>query len=222
MPFTFPSFRERTNAMTVTTVILAAGQGTRMKSDLPKVLHPLAGRPLLTHVLETARAVSDGPCYVVYGHGGERVKETLAGEAAQWVLQAERLGTGHAVAQALPAIADDDRVLVLYGDVPLIRAETLMRLIAHAGDEGVAVLTMELSDPHGYGRVVRDDADEVVRIVEQKDASDAELRIREVNTGILTAPAGRLRVWLGMVGNDNAQGEYYLTDIIAMLSERKQ
>ena len=202
--------------MKLSIVILAAGQGTRMKSDLPKVLHPLAGRPLLQHVVETAQEIGAADIHVVYGHGGERVREQLSGLEVTWVEQAEQLGTGHAVAQALPEVADDHRVLVLYGDVPLISAETLGRLLKFSGDDGVGVLTMEPGDPHGYGRIVRNDADQVVKIVEQKDASHRELHIREVNTGILTAPAAKLKEWLGRVGNDNAQGEYYLTDVVAL------
>ncbi|GAB6039959.1 bifunctional UDP-N-acetylglucosamine diphosphorylase/glucosamine-1-phosphate N-acetyltransferase GlmU [Endothiovibrio diazotrophicus] len=202
--------------MKLSIVILAAGQGTRMKSDLPKVLHPLAGRPLLAHAIDTAHALGAEAVHVVYGHGGERVRECLAERSVNWIEQAERLGTGHAVARALPAIPDDHRVLVLYGDVPLITAETLGRLLHFSGEEGVGVLTMEPADPYGYGRIVRDDADQVVRIVEQKDASHREQAIGEVNTGIVTAPAGRLRDWLGRVGNDNAQREYYLTDVVAL------
>ena len=202
--------------MKLSIVILAAGQGTRMKSDLPKVLHPLAGRPLLQHVVETAQVIGAADIHVVYGHGGERVREQLSGLEVTWVEQAEQLGTGHAVAQALPEVADDHRVLVLYGDVPLISVETLGRLLKFSGDDGVGVLTMEPGDPHGYGRIVRNDADQVVKIVEQKDASHRELHIREVNTGILTAPAAKLKEWLGRVGNDNAQGEYYLTDVVAL------
>ena len=202
--------------MKLSIVILAAGQGTRMKSDLPKVLHPLAGRPLLQHVVETARELEAANIHVVYGHGGERVREALSGLEVEWVEQAEQLGTGHAVDQALPGVPDDHRVLVLYGDVPLITTETLARLLKFSGDDGVGVLTMEPADPFGYGRIIRDDADQVTRIVEQKDASHRELGIREVNTGIITAPSAKLKAWLARVGNDNAQGEYYLTDIIAM------
>ena len=202
--------------MKLSIVILAAGQGTRMKSDLPKVLHPLAGRPLLRHVVETAQRVGAADVHVVYGHGGDRVRERLSELAVTWVEQAEQLGTGHAVAQALPAVPDDHRVLVLYGDVPLITTDTLGRLLKYSGSEGVGILTMEPDDPNGYGRIVRDDADQVVKIVEQKDASHRELNIGEVNTGILSAPAAKLKAWLGQVGNDNAQGEYYLTDVVAL------
>ncbi len=196
--------------------ILAAGLGKRMRSALPKVLHPLAGRPLLAHVIDTARELSAGAIQVVHGHGGERVTEQLADAQVGWVEQAEQLGTGHALMQAMPAIADEASVLVLYGDVPLTRAETLRALVTAAGDDGVALLTAELEDPSGYGRILRAADGGVTGIVEQKDASPAELAIAEINTGMLCAPAARLRAWLARLGNDNAQGEYYLTDVIAM------
>jgi bifunctional UDP-N-acetylglucosamine pyrophosphorylase / glucosamine-1-phosphate N-acetyltransferase len=202
--------------MPLSIVILAAGQGKRMKSDLPKVLQPLAGRPMLSHVVDTARALSADAIHVVYGHGGEVVKRTLAHEAVTWVLQAEQLGTGHAVAQAMPGIPDDHLVLVLFGDVPLARRATLEQLIAGTGKQSVAVLTVVLADPTGYGRIVRDGAGNVVRIVEQKDANTKERAINEINTGLIAAPAGALRKWLAALKNDNAQGEYYLTDIILM------
>jgi bifunctional UDP-N-acetylglucosamine pyrophosphorylase/glucosamine-1-phosphate N-acetyltransferase len=197
-------------------VILAAGQGKRMKSDLPKVLQPLAGRPLLAHVLDTAARLDAAATYVVHGHGGEHVRAALAAAPVRWVPQAEQLGTGHAVQQAMPQIPDEQLVLVLYGDVPLLRAETLQGLVALAGPRAVALLTVTLADPSGYGRIVRDARGQVLRIVEQKDASARELRIREGNTGVLVAPAGLLRKWLGRLRNANAQREYYLTDIIAM------
>jgi bifunctional UDP-N-acetylglucosamine pyrophosphorylase/glucosamine-1-phosphate N-acetyltransferase len=200
--------------MPLTVVILAAGQGKRMKSDLPKVLQPLAGRPLLTHVIDCARSLGARAIHVVYGHGGEQVRALLATEGVSCVLQAEQLGTGHAVQQAMPDIADDDLVLVLYGDVPLIRRETLERLIAQAGEKSIAVLSVVLDDPGGYGRIVRDTAGNVVRIVEQKDGNRKELAIREVNTGLMAVPARHLRRWLGALRNDNAQGEYYLTDVV--------
>jgi len=202
--------------MPLSIVVLAAGQGKRMKSDLPKVLQPLAGRPLLEHVLDSARTLQAETIHVVYGHGGERVREALADAAVQWVLQAEQLGTGHAVAQAIPAIPDDHQVLILYGDVPLVRRETLAQLLSKCDERSIAVLTVELADPTGYGRVVRDAARNVVRIVEQKDANTKEQAIKEINTGLIAAPAGALRRWLAALKNDNAQGEYYLTDIIVM------
>ncbi len=195
-------------------VILAAGQGKRMRSDLPKVLHPLAGRPLLAHVLATARALAPERICVVYGHGGERVREALGDPAVAWVRQEPQLGTGHALAQALPQLGAAAQTLVLYGDVPLTRPATLARLREAAGD-GVAVLTVELDDPTGYGRIVRAGG-EVKRIVEQKDASAAERAIREVNTGIMVLPTARLAGWLGRLRDDNAQREYYLTDVIAL------
>ena len=200
--------------MPLSIVILAAGQGKRMKSDLPKVLQPLAGRPMLSHVIDCARSLDARAIHVVYGHGGEEVRALLAEEAVSAVLQAKQLGTGHAVLQAMPAIADDDLVLVLYGDVPLIRRDTLERLIGQAGDKSIAVLSVVLDDPTGYGRIVRDTAGNVVRIIEQKDANRKELAIREVNTGLMALSARHLRRWLGALRNDNAQGEYYLTDVV--------
>ncbi len=196
-------------------VILAAGQGTRMKSKLPKVLHLLAGKPLLAHVLDTARELNPARIVVVYGHGGEAVPQALAAADVQWVEQAEQLGTGHAVEQAMPAISDDNLVLVLYGDVPLVKADTLAEL-ARLGSEGFGLLTVHLADPTGYGRIVRDEHGRVARIVEHKDATCEERRIDEVNTGILCAPAADLRRWLARLENDNVQGEFYLTDTIAM------
>ena len=197
-------------------VILAAGQGKRMKSDLPKVLQPLAGRPLLAHVLDTAARLDAAATHVVFGHGGERVRSALADAPVSWVLQAQQLGTGHAVQQAMAQIPDDHLVLVLYGDVPLLRAETLQGLVALAGPRTLALLTVTLDDPTGYGRIVRDRRGQVLRIVEQKDASARELRIREGNTGVMVGPARLLRKWLGRLSNANAQREYYLTDVIAM------
>jgi bifunctional UDP-N-acetylglucosamine pyrophosphorylase/glucosamine-1-phosphate N-acetyltransferase len=202
--------------MTLGVVILAAGKGTRMRSALPKVLHPLAGRPLLRHVLDAAEAVGAVRVCVVYGHGGEAVPAALSGADCVWVEQAERLGTGHAVQQALPAMDAVDRVLVLYGDVPLIEAETLNRLIADSGETALGLLTMTLDDPSGYGRIVRAPNGQVLRIVEQKDASEAERAITEVNTGIIVADRRRLADWLGRIDNDNVQREYYLTDIIGL------
>lgn len=196
-------------------VILAAGQGTRMRSDLPKVLHPLAGRPLLRHVVDTALSLGPAGVYVVHGHGGDSVRSALADVPVRWVEQTEQLGTGHAVQQALPNIPDDASVLVLYGDVPLVRATTMTDLVAAAAD-GAAVLTTELPDPKGYGRVIRDANGSVARIVEEKDATPDECVVSETNTGLMAAPAGRLRAWLERSGNDNAQGEYYLTDVVAL------
>jgi bifunctional UDP-N-acetylglucosamine pyrophosphorylase / glucosamine-1-phosphate N-acetyltransferase len=195
-------------------VILAAGQGKRMHSDLPKVLHPLAGRPLLGHVLATAATLAPDRIVVVYGHGGERVRETIDDPALHWALQSPQLGTGHALTQALPALSKDPRTLVLYGDVPLTSAATLRALVVAAGD-GVGLLTVMLDDPTGYGRIVREQG-RIARIVEHKDATPAEREIAEVNTGIMVLPTARLAGWLGALSNSNAQGEYYLTDVIAM------
>ncbi|WP_290650009.1 bifunctional UDP-N-acetylglucosamine diphosphorylase/glucosamine-1-phosphate N-acetyltransferase GlmU [Aquisalimonas sp.] len=196
-------------------IILAAGQGTRMRSALPKVLHALAGRPLLQHVVETASRLNPAGIHVVHGHGGETVRTALSGASVTWVEQSEQLGTGHAVQQALPAIPDEALVLILYGDVPLVRADTMAELVA-AVDDGPAVLTVNLPDPSGYGRIVRDEQGFVERIVEHKDAAPGELALHETNTGLLAAYAGRLRTWLQRCSNDNAQGEYYLTDVVAL------
>jgi len=196
-------------------VILAAGQGKRMRSDLPKVLHPLAGKALLEHVIDTARELGAERICVVYGHGGEQVREALDAPDLSWAKQEPQLGTGHAVLQAMPAAVASAPTLVLYGDVPLIRAATLQRLIAAAGRGSLALLTARLDDPHGYGRIVRV-AGKVTRIVEEKDADDAERAIDEINTGILVAPTAALARWLPSLGNRNAQGEYYLTDIVAL------
>ncbi len=210
-------------------IVLAAGQGKRMHSDLPKVLQPLAGKPLLTHVLECAAALQPAATHIVYGHGGERVRAALGhalsvGDASlplNWALQAQQLGTGHAVAQAMPHVSDEQMVLVLYGDVPLVRRETLQQLIELAGPKAVALLTVQLTDATGYGRIVRNRQGEVQRIVEHKDATATQRRINEGNSGILAAPAKLLRRWLAKLKSDNAQGEYYLTDIIAMAVKDK-
>ncbi|MEI7445645.1 MAG: bifunctional UDP-N-acetylglucosamine diphosphorylase/glucosamine-1-phosphate N-acetyltransferase GlmU [Burkholderiales bacterium] len=204
-------------------VVLAAGMGKRMRSDLPKVLHRLAGRPLLGHVLDTARGLSPGRIVVVHGHGAERVRAALNAPDLAWALQAPQLGTGHAVMQALPHLDDAVPTLILYGDVPLTRAETLRTLLAAAGTDRLGLLTVDLDDPAGYGRIVRAAAGEsdagrpsVQRIVEHKDADDVLRAIREVNTGIMVVPTPALRRWLAALSNDNAQREYYLTDVVAM------
>ena len=198
-------------------VILAAGQGKRMKSDLPKVLQPLAGKPLLRHVIDTACTLQPVSLHVVYGHGGDVVRGALAdAPVSSWCLQAEQLGTGHAVQQALPALHDGELALILYGDVPLVSADTLRSLVALAGPKTMSLLTVMLEDPTGYGRIVRDARGKVRRIVEQKDATARERKIREGNTGVMAVPVKWLRRWLGKLKNSNAQGEYYLTDIIAM------
>jgi bifunctional UDP-N-acetylglucosamine pyrophosphorylase / glucosamine-1-phosphate N-acetyltransferase len=200
--------------MPLSIVILAAGHGKRMQSDLPKVLQPLANKPLLGHVLTTATTMRADVLYVVYGHGGDLVKAQFSDSELRWVHQAEQLGTGHAVMQAMPSIPDDHIVLVLFGDVPLIREQTLRQLIARADANTVAVLSVVLKDPTGYGRIVRDHGGTIFRIVEHKDASTKERAIPEANTGILAAPAKHLRQWLQLLKSDNAQGEYYLTDIV--------
>ena len=196
-------------------VILAAGQGKRMHSNLPKVLHPLAGKALLAHVIDSARRLSPQTLCLVYGHGGDAVRATLDAPDLAWALQEPQLGTGHAVQQALPYLKGDGTTLILYGDVPLIRSETLERLVQVAQD-ALAILTVELSDPGGYGRIVRNDAGQVIRIVEQKDSTPDERRIREINTGIMAMPSARLGEWLARLSNNNAQKEYYLTDIVGM------
>ena len=201
--------------MSLDIVILAAGQGTRMRSALPKVLHPVAGKPMLGHVIDTARKLAPRKIHVVIGHGAELVRERLTADDINFVLQSEQLGTGHAVAQALPAL-QAEKVLILYGDVPLTQVETLTRLLEQANDSQLGLLTVNLADPAGYGRIVRNAAGVVQAIVEHKDASDAQRAIREGNTGILAVPGKRLGDWLGRLSNSNAQGEYYLTDVIAM------
>jgi bifunctional UDP-N-acetylglucosamine pyrophosphorylase/glucosamine-1-phosphate N-acetyltransferase len=200
----------------VSIVILAAGEGKRMKSTLPKVLQPLAGRPILKHVIDAAAPLLPAAICVVYGHGGERVREALQDEPVSWALQAERLGTGHALMQAIPAVPADHVVLVLYGDVPLIGRATLAELLTLVNPRQMSLLTMMLEEPAGYGRIVRNSRGQVQKIVEHKDASPRQLKIRECNTGVLAAPAKLLKKWLQQLRNDNSQGEYYLTDIISM------
>ncbi len=195
-------------------LILAAGKGTRMRSDLPKVLHKLAGKPLLGHVVDNAHALGATQTCVVYGFGGEAVPQALADDKLTFVLQAEQHGTGHAVQQALPQLADDSVTLVLYGDVPLTHTATLQPLVAAAQAGKLGLLTVTLADPTGYGRIVREHG-KVTHIVEHKDATDAERAIAEVNTGILAVATRHLKQWIATLKNDNAQGEYYLTDIIA-------
>ncbi|AOK17974.1 bifunctional N-acetylglucosamine-1-phosphate uridyltransferase/glucosamine-1-phosphate acetyltransferase [Burkholderia cepacia] len=200
-------------------VILAAGTGKRMRSALPKVLHPLAGRPLLSHVIDTARTLQPSRLVVVVGHGAEQVQTAVAAPDVQFAVQAEQLGTGHAVRQALPLLDPAQPTLVLYGDVPLTRASTLQRLVDAAREGRYGILTVTLDDPTGYGRIVRDAAGFVTRIVEQKDASPEQLKIAEINTGIIVTPTAQLSMWLGALKNENAQGEYYLTDVVELAIE---
>lgn len=200
--------------MALNIVILAAGKGTRMHSDKPKVLHSIAGKPMLQHVVDTAANLQPTKIIVVYGHGGERVPQALAQSSALFILQEPQLGTGHAVQQALPQLDNDSITLVLYGDVPLIRQDTLQKILAD--QKSMKLLTQYLDNPKGYGRIVRDAAGKVTRIVEEKDATPEQRQIQEINTGILAAPTGMLREWLANLRNENAQGEYYLTDIVAM------
>ena len=200
--------------MPVRLIVLAAGKGTRMKSALPKVLHRLAGKPLLAHVLDTAATLEPDSVTVVVGHGSEQVRETI-GHDVRWALQGEQLGTGHAVAQGLDDIGEDDTVLITYGDVPLTRASTYRALLDVCDADTLGLLTLMMEDPSGYGRILRDGG-AVVGVVEQKDASDEQLGIHEVNAGVVSVRGGALRTLIGRIGNDNAQGEYYLTDIFAL------
>jgi bifunctional UDP-N-acetylglucosamine pyrophosphorylase / glucosamine-1-phosphate N-acetyltransferase len=199
----------------VSFIILAAGQGTRMRSPIPKVLHTLAGKPLLQHVVDCALAAGALDVCVVHGHGGEAVKAAFDGQPIRWVHQAEQLGTGHAAQQAMPGTPDANRVLILFGDVPLLKPATLERLLQTGKAGELALLTVDMQDPTGYGRIVRENG-RVVRNVEQKDANTEEQAITEINTGVLVAPAGKLKAWLGRLDSNNSQGEYYLTDVIAM------
>ena len=209
------SNRTRPSSLNTSIVILAAGQGKRMNSALPKVLQPLAGRPLLQHVIACSQAVGAEDICVVYGHGGDKVRAAFAECGLRWALQEEQHGTGHAVQQAMPETPDDNQVLVLFGDVPLLTPKTIRNLLASCGAGDVAVLTVDADDPFGYGRIVRQDG-AIVRSVEEKDASDEEKAITEINTGVTCCPAGKLKSWLGQLKNDNSQGEYYLTDILGM------
>lgn len=201
------------SAMSV--VILAAGKGTRMYSDLPKVLHTLAGKPMVQHVIDAANKLGAQRVNLVYGHGGELLKQTLSDDSLNWVLQAEQLGTGHAMQMAAPFFADDEDILMLYGDVPLISIDTLRRLREAKPQGGIGLLTVKLDDPTGYGRIARENG-QVVGIVEHKDASEEQRKINEINTGILVANGADLKRWLGKLDNNNAQGEFYITDIIAL------
>jgi bifunctional UDP-N-acetylglucosamine pyrophosphorylase/glucosamine-1-phosphate N-acetyltransferase len=206
--------------MALEILVLAAGVGKRMRSSLPKVLQPLAGRPLLAHVLATARELSPRKVIVVHGHGAEAVRQAFNGENVEWVLQDEQLGTAHAVMQAMPQVSADADVLILYGDVPLARAATLKRLL-EAADDGLAVLTAEPADPAAYGRIVRDGGGGVAKIVEERDASPAERAIREINAGFYALSARRLSAWLKKIDNRNAQKEYYLTELVSLAVDER-
>ena len=201
--------------MAVSIIVLAAGQGKRMHSRLPKVLQPLAGKALLQHVVDTSVSLGAEDICVVYGHGGEAVPVAFEGQNLRWALQAEQLGTGHAVQQAMAETPDENLALILYGDVPLLRPETLQRMLEVCADKDCAVLTVDMDEPFGYGRIVRE-GDTVVRSVEEKDATDEERAITEINSGVMVCPSGSLKDWLGRINNDNSQGEYYLTDVIAL------
>ncbi|MBE2894603.1 bifunctional UDP-N-acetylglucosamine diphosphorylase/glucosamine-1-phosphate N-acetyltransferase GlmU [Spirabiliibacterium falconis] len=197
-------------------VVLAAGKGTRMYSDLPKVLHNVAGKPMVKHVIDTVKTLSPQHIYLIYGHGGELMQTRLKDEPVKWVLQAEQLGTGHAMQQAAPHFEDDENILMLYGDGPLITQETLARLIQAKPDNGIALLTVTLDDPTGYGRILRGENGHIIGIVEQKDATPEQLNINEANSGLMVASGASFKRWLAQLDNNNAQGEYYITDVIAL------
>ncbi|AZI15015.1 bifunctional UDP-N-acetylglucosamine diphosphorylase/glucosamine-1-phosphate N-acetyltransferase GlmU [Avibacterium paragallinarum] len=199
-------------------VILAAGKGTRMYSDLPKVLHNIAGKPMVKHVIDTAKQLNADNIHLIYGHGAELLQQRLADEPVNWVLQAEQLGTGHAMQQAAPFFEDDENIVMLYGDAPLITAQTLQKLIDAKPENGIALLTAHLDDPTGYGRIIRQDGN-VVAIVEQKDASPEQLAIQEVNTGVMVSSGASFKKWLAKLDNNNAQGEYYMTDVIKFANQ---
>jgi bifunctional UDP-N-acetylglucosamine pyrophosphorylase / glucosamine-1-phosphate N-acetyltransferase len=207
--------------MNITTIILAAGKGTRMRSEIPKIMHKIADRPLLQHVYDMSKQLPDNKVNIVYGHGGELVRESQKQLDASWIEQKQQLGTGHAVQQVTDQIGDTDTVLILYGDVPLLKLTTVKTLLANVDDRSLGLLTVNLTDPKGYGRIVRDSNGHVQKIVEEKDASNDVKLIKEVNTGIMAMKGDKLKSWLGQLKNENAQGEYYLTDIIEMaVSER--
>ncbi|WP_386695246.1 bifunctional UDP-N-acetylglucosamine diphosphorylase/glucosamine-1-phosphate N-acetyltransferase GlmU [Lonepinella sp. MS14435] len=199
-------------------VILAAGKGTRMYSDLPKVLHKVAGKPMVKHVINTAKQLNAEQIHLIYGHGADLLKQRLADEPVNWVFQAEQLGTGHAMQQAAPFFNDDENILMLYGDAPLITQETLQKLIAAKPQNGIALLTVQLDNPTGYGRIIRQNGS-VVAIVEQKDANPEQLKINEVNTGVMVSDGASFKKWLSRLNNNNAQGEYYMTDVIGLANQ---
>mgnify|MGYP003667560129 CR=1 FL=1 len=204
--------------MSLHIVILAAGQGSRMKSDLPKVLHKIAGKPMLQHVVDTVSQLDAEGIHIIIGHGAEMVKDNIAGDV-NWCYQEEQLGTGHAVAQALPSIPADSQVLILYGDVPLISINTLSSLLNGSDEDNIALLTVALENPAGYGRIIRNFEGNIKAIIEEKDASEEVKDITEVNTGILALTSNQLHKYIPLLGNNNAQGEYYLTDLIALANE---
>ncbi|RXS43509.1 UDP-N-acetylglucosamine diphosphorylase/glucosamine-1-phosphate N-acetyltransferase [Idiomarina sp. 29L] len=206
--------------MKLRVVILAAGKGTRMRSDLPKVLHKVANKPMVEHVIDTARSLKPEAINLIYGHGGEQLQQSIQGDDLTWVEQREQLGTGHAVQQVIPFLNDDEKVVILYGDVPLLTESTLIKLLTATQTTELGLLTMTLDDPNGYGRIVRNTGKQVTGIVEQKDANAEQLAIQEVNTGIMIADGAKLKAWLENLSNDNAQKEYYLTDIVAMAAEQ--
>ncbi|WP_439240565.1 bifunctional UDP-N-acetylglucosamine diphosphorylase/glucosamine-1-phosphate N-acetyltransferase GlmU [Lonepinella sp. BR2474] len=199
-------------------VILAAGKGTRMYSDLPKVLHNVAGKPMVKHVIDTAKQLNAEQIHLIYGHGADLLKQRLADEPVNWVFQAEQLGTGHAMQQAAPFFKDNENIVMLYGDAPLITAETLQKLIAAKPQNGIALLTVNLDNPTGYGRIIREKGS-VVAIVEQKDANPEQLKITEVNTGVMVSDGASFKKWLSRLDNNNAQGEYYMTDVIGLANQ---
>lgn len=212
-------FKTRESIMTkLSVVILAAGKGTRMYSDLPKVLHKVAGKPMVKHVIDTAKQLNAEQIHLIYGHGADLLKQRLADEPVNWVFQAEQLGTGHAMQQAAPFFADDENILMLYGDAPLITTETLQKLIAAKPENGIALLTVNLENPTGYGRIIRQDGN-VTAIVEQKDANAEQLKITEVNTGVMVSDGASFKKWLARLDNNNAQGEYYMTDVIGLANQ---
>lgn len=202
--------------MKLRVVILAAGKGTRMRSELPKVLHKVASKPMVEHVIDTARSLKPDAINLIYGHGGDQLKQAIAGDDLTWVEQREQLGTGHAVQQVIPHLKSSEKVIILYGDVPLLTESTLIKLVTASANTSLGLLTMTLAEPTGYGRIVRNERRSVTGIVEQKDANAQQLAINEVNTGIMIADSDKLKAWLEQLSNDNAQKEYYLTDIVEM------
>ncbi|MEZ0121439.1 MAG: bifunctional UDP-N-acetylglucosamine diphosphorylase/glucosamine-1-phosphate N-acetyltransferase GlmU [Candidatus Reddybacter sp.] len=202
--------------MLLDVLVLAAGKGTRMRSDLPKVLHCLAGKPLLGHVFTSVQALDNAAINTIVGHGKELIQEAFANQPVNWIDQTSQLGTAHAVLQAIPALRDDAKVLIVYGDVPLIKSRTLEKMLTGVDDNAMALLTVELSNPTGYGRILRNEEGQVTGIIEQKDAAPEQLKLTEVNTGVMAMTAADLKTWLPKIDNNNAQQEYYLTDVISL------